>query len=105
MQKKLNNFFATHPEATEVYTALGVLFTDPEKAKQFLRGVHGQEVIKHLKPATIEDEETEAADETKSIEEKISTDAAIEGEETVSNKEVKNPAKRKVAAPSKNKNK
>ena len=41
LEKKLVDFFETHPEATVVYVALGTLFTDLDKANNYCAGVSG----------------------------------------------------------------
>jgi len=50
MQTKVNEFFATHPDVTEVHAALGVLFTDKEKAASYLGGVIGKQVETFARP-------------------------------------------------------
>jgi hypothetical protein len=55
MEQKIIEFFNTHPDATEVHSALGVLFTDKEKAEAYLGGVP------HGKVETITREQSEAA--------------------------------------------
>lgn len=57
LQKKVNEFFENNPEATEVHSALGKLFTDKEAAQKFLGGVQGHTVATHTRPAIIETEE------------------------------------------------
>lgn len=47
IQEKVAEFFASHPDATEVHEALGVLFTDKEKATKYLAGVAGRMVTTH----------------------------------------------------------
>lgn len=47
IQEKVAEFFASHPDATEVYEALGVLFTDKERAQKYLAGVAGRMVTNH----------------------------------------------------------
>lgn len=44
LEKKLKEFFKTHPEATVVFVALGTLFTDLDKAIKYLAGVTGKSV-------------------------------------------------------------
>lgn len=59
IQKKVTEFFGTHPEATEVHVALGVLFVEPDKANQYLAGTQNQTV------QTITKDEAVAWQETK----------------------------------------
>ncbi|MGQ0739137.1 MAG: hypothetical protein ACT4OJ_08780 [Bacteroidota bacterium] len=49
VQIKVAGFFESHPEATEVHEALGVLFTDKEKANTYLAGVAGRMVTTHTR--------------------------------------------------------
>jgi hypothetical protein len=53
IQKRVDEFFASHPTTKEVYEALGKLFTDKSKAEQFLAGVAGRFVTTHT-PGNIE---------------------------------------------------
>ena len=59
IQKKVKQFFETHPTATEVHVALGVLFVEPEKANKYLAGTQNQKV------QTITKEDAAAWEETK----------------------------------------
>ncbi len=45
--EKVKNYFESHPDATEVYEALGVLFGEKERAEKFLKGVAGRFVTTH----------------------------------------------------------
>lgn len=56
VEKKLTEFFETHPEATVVFVALGVLFTDLEKANTFCGGTSD-------KPVTFTREQVELLDD------------------------------------------
>lgn len=47
IQEKVAEFFASHPDINEVYEALGVLFTEKEKAQKYLAGVAGRMVTAH----------------------------------------------------------
>lgn len=49
LQAKIKEFFDSNPEASEVHSALGVLFTDKGKAQTYLGGVKGQEVETHTR--------------------------------------------------------
>lgn len=49
IQAKVAEYFATHPEANEVYEALGVLFTEKPKAEKYLSGVAGRMVTTHTR--------------------------------------------------------
>ncbi len=56
LEKKLTEYFETHPEATIVFVGLGVLFTDLEKAKAYCGGTSG-------KPITFTREQVELLDD------------------------------------------
>ena len=47
--EKVAAFFESHPDATVVYEALGVLFTEKEKAEKYLAGVAGRMVTNHTR--------------------------------------------------------
>jgi hypothetical protein len=49
LQEKIQHFFDTHPDINIVYSALGVLFTDKEKANKYLAGVAGRAVTIHTR--------------------------------------------------------
>lgn len=48
-KEQLRQFFGENPEATEAYEALGVLFSEKEKADAFMGGVHGVSIRTHVK--------------------------------------------------------
>jgi hypothetical protein len=49
LQEKIEHFFQTHPKENVVYSALGVLFTDKEKATKYLAGVAGRSITIHTR--------------------------------------------------------
>src|SRR4051794_11437359 len=49
LKQKLKEFFQSRPEATVVFVALGVLFTDIEKATAYLGGVEKQTVATYTR--------------------------------------------------------
>lgn len=48
-QERVDEFFTSHPDATECFEALGKVFAEKDKAQQYLAGVAGRYVTTHTK--------------------------------------------------------
>lgn len=80
MKKKCIDFFATHPEATVVFIALGVLFTDSEKANAYCGGTTAK--VETITKEQVEEWKKESVAEATTEENLKSQNAASNNEKT-----------------------
>lgn len=59
IQNKVAEFFESHPKTNEVYEALGVLFTEKERADKYLAGVAGRMVTTHTRDGVVFERESD----------------------------------------------